>query len=232
MKSEIMIKNFQYFALALVLFVQTAYSQSDNSFQGSFTGVSGVGKVKLKLIADSQSFAKIVGSEEEAGNVKISFTNNNVKVQALQFWKGDYIVVEIHYKNLMSVNLDAGALAYASARINSDNLSIDLSAGSEFDADLQCDLLTLKAGQGSVITITGTADNLIANANTGAEIHAQKAAFDSCTLKSNTGSNITVNTCDNLTAKANTGGMIYYVTKPNNNNISTNTGGEIKKLSK
>lgn len=230
MKSEIMIKNFQYFALALVLFVQTAYSQSDNAYQGSFTGVTGVGKVKLKLIADSQSFAKIIGTNEEASNVKISFSNNNVKVQALQFWKGDYIVVEIHYKTLMSINLDAGALAYASARINSNNLSINLSAGAEFDADLQCDLLTLKAGQGSVLTVSGTADNLTANASTGAEINAQKAAFDSCTIKSNTGSEITVKSCDNLTAKANTGGMIFYSVQPKNSNISSNTGGEIRKL--
>lgn len=227
MKSEIMIKNFQYFALALVLFVQTAYSQSDNTYQGAFTGVTGVGKVKLKLISDDQNFAKVVGSKEESSNVKISFSENNVKIQALQFWKGDYIVVEVHYKNLMSINLDAGAQAYASSRINSNNLSIDLSAGADFDADVECELLTLKAGQGSSLSISGTADNLTASASTGAEIDAGAATFDSCSLKSNTGSELTVRKCDNMKAKAGTGGMIYYKLAPNNSNNSSNTGGEI-----
>jgi hypothetical protein len=230
MKTNIMIKKFTYLALALTLIIQSAYSQSDNTFQGSFTGVNGVGKVKLKLIADDQNFAKIIGGNDEASNVKISFSENTLKIQALQFWKGDYIVVEVHYKNIMTIDLDAGAQAYATSRINSDNLSINLSAGADFDANVECDMLNLKAGQGSSLTISGTADNLTATASTGAEIDASAAVFDSCSLKSNTGSELTVNSCDSMKAKAGTGGMIYYKITPKNNNNSTNTGGEIKLL--
>ena len=228
MKTDYMIKNFTYFVVALVLCVQMGFSQNDNSFQGSFTGVNAIGKVKIKLIPGNQTFAKIIGSNEEAGNVKISFANNNIKIQALQFWKGDYILVEVHYKTLMNVDLDAGALAYTSARLSSQNLNINLSAGSEFDADVECDLINIKVGQGSVLTLNGTADNLSATANTGAQIDAEKAVFETCTLKSNTGSEVVVKTCDSMTAKANTGGMIYYYTAPKNSNMTSNTGGEIK----
>lgn len=222
----------QYFVIALLVLAQNAYSQSNEAFKGSFKEVIGVGKVKIKLVADAENFAQIIGSEEESSNVKISFSNNAIKIQALQFWKGDYINVEVHYTSLTAINMDAGAQAYTASRLTSKNLEISASAGSDVNADLECDNLNLKSGQGSNIEFTGTADNLNASANTGAIIDGRKAVAESCTLTSNTGAEITIKTCESMQAKVNTGGIVYYTAKPNDISIKSNTGGEVKLLKK
>lgn len=222
----------QYFVLLLLALAQTAYSQSNASYKGTFKEVIGVGKVKIKLVPDAENFAQIIGSEEESSNVKISFSNNAIKIQALQFWKGDYINVEVHYTSLTSINMDAGAQAYTASRLSSKNLEISASAGSDVNADVECDNLNLKSGQGSNIEFTGTADNLSATANTGAIIDGSKAVAESCTLTSNTGAEITIKTCESMQGKASTGGIVYYIIKPNDLSVKKNTGGEVKLLNK
>lgn len=218
----------QQLVLLFLILGSALQAQSDKQVSGAFEKVKAIGKVKIKLIADDKNYAVPVGNSEENDNVTLSFSGDELKVQAIKFWKGDYIDVEVHYNNLSSIDLNAGAQAYASSRISVKSLEILASEGANFDADVECDLLSVQSGQGSNIVLSGTADIFNASANTGGIISAEKVFAKTCSLKSNTGSEVSVKGCDSMQAKAGTGARITYELKPETLNKKTNTGGVVE----
>lgn len=214
--------------LICLIICSAVQAQSDKQVSGAFEQIKAIGKVKIKLIADDKNYAVPTGTSEENDNVTLSFSGNELKIQAVKFWKGDYINVEVHYKNLSLIDLNAGAQAYASSRISVKNLEILASEGSNFDGDVECDLLSVKSGQGSNVVLSGTADSFNASTNTGGIVSADETFAKVCSLTSNTGSEITVKGCNTMQAKAGTGAKIYYHLKPETINKKTNTGGEVE----
>ena len=221
-------KQMKKLLLSIFVLILCLGSSAQNTYNGDFNGIKIFGKIKAELRADTETRVELLDKNDH-DKLSVSFENNQVKIQSTNLLKDDYAVVVIYYKNLYSLILEAGAQAFSKKRISSDNFELDMGSGSDFDADVEFDNLNLKAGQGSVVSLSGTADSFTAQASTGADIDAGNFAADACNIKANTGANVHIKHCDNLNAKANTGSNISYEIEPDNVNKNTNTGGNISR---
>lgn len=221
-------KQMKKLLLSIFVLILCLGTSAQNTYNGDFNGIKIFGKIKAELRADTETRVELLDKNDH-DKLSVSFENNQVKIQSTNLLKDDYAVVVIYYKNLYSLILEAGAQAFSKKRISSDNFELDMGSGSDFDADVEFDNLNLKAGQGSVVSLSGTADSFTAQASTGAEIDAGNFAADACNIKANTGANVHIKHCDNLNAKANTGSNISYEIEPDNVNKNTNTGGNISR---
>ncbi len=90
--------------------------------------------------------------------------------------------------------------------------------------------MKVKQNTGSRITLSGKADNLEVDGDTGSKFLGEGLTSANCTASAGTGAQVYITVEKELNARANTGGYIKYKGQAGVRNVKANTGGSVSKI--
>lgn len=137
--------------------------------------------------------------------------------------------VMITFKDISKITSTSGSDVISTATIQTDDLELNSSSGSDMKLDIITTSLICNASSGSDLKISGKTDKLTATATSGSDIKAIDLVAETSHASANSGADIVINTSQELIANANSGGNITYYGNPNIVNINNDPSGSINK---
>lgn len=142
-----------------------------------------------------------------------------------------YVRAEIHYKELDYLRAFAGAEVRSDAPLRGgDNVEFRSAAGAEVYLELEADKLFVAVSEGGSIALTGTADDLEVNAQTGGIFDGVNLTSSTAYVRAALGGEATVYATQRLEARTNTGGEVSYRGDPEKLYTKTFLGGNVRRL--
>jgi hypothetical protein len=168
---------------------------------------------KIKVIVE-EGVLKIF--YEHQGNWSISWGNRKLKA---------YVSVI----NIDKLKASGGADVFVDNEIQSTQLSMHISGGSDFRGKMNATNMELTASGGSDAYISGRAENLTIHANGGSDVHGYDLISDYCKVESSGGSDVHITVNKQISGNASGGSDVYY--KGNAISNAQKSGGSgIKKM--
>ena len=137
--------------------------------------------------------------------------------------------VMITFNDISKIVSTSGSDVYSTNTINTEQLELKSTSGSDMKVDVNTSVLNCKSTSGSDLKISGKTDRLNAEATSGSDIKAGDLIAQSSQVKATSGANIRVNTQKELTAKATSGGDIKYYGNPIKVDKTDGVSGSIRK---
>jgi len=137
--------------------------------------------------------------------------------------------IMVTFKDLTKITSNSGSDVFSTNTINTENLELNSSSGSDMKLNLNTQNLYCNSSSGSDLKLSGKTEKLIAEASSGSDIKAEDLIAVSSQVKATSGADITVNTAKELTADANSGGDIKYYGNPEIVNKKDSHSGSITK---
>ena len=224
--------------VALVATAQTKTYNDANAktrtLSGSFTKISVASGVELYLTQGSENALAVSVSDEkyeerfktevENGTLKIWYDNKN--------WSsGDRnrkLKAYVSYKTLEALTCSSGSNTKLENTLNAGNLALNFSSGSVFSGEINATDVNSVASSGALVKISGKAEKLKVDVNSGANFKGSGLATSYCTASANSGGSVSIEVQKELNASANSGGDIRYTGAAVLNKGSINSGGSVK----
>lgn len=231
--------KFNFFFLLTLLFCFTALGAQKESGSldtdlAPFEMIKLLGYFEVELIAGEQERIEVKSHGVNPERISISQQNRTLKVSTLRPFMDDDIEIEItiYYRTLTSLVAGAGAQIESDDIIKTEEFYLNGGSGSEVFLEFETRKLEVQAGEGAHLTLKGSTDELRAGANTGGIFDGHRLSSQNARLRAGTGGEVSANVSSSLDAKANTGGIIRYQGNPEEVNVRTILGGEIKALNR
>lgn len=159
-----------------------------------------------------------------------------IKVKTRALWEEMkdhhwWVKVTVPYKTLDYLEAGMGSSLHAREPIESSDLEIEASMGSEVDLPLKVAGLRLEASMGSEVDLEGEADEFEVNASMGSEVDAHNLECKTVKARATMGSEVRVNCTEEFDGKAGMGGSITVSGNPEKFYESTSMGGDISSRS-
>ena len=195
---------------------------------GSFTKLSTFDQINVTLIKSDKN--KIVINGSLASDVEIVNKNGELKVRmpVSKLLKGDDISATIYYSKLESVDANEGSRITSEDTFKAVSFNVAAQEGSQIQLNLDVDKLIVKGSEGSIITLSGNANNQDVLVNSGAEYNGEKLITNQTTVTSNAGGDAEIYAKEIVDAKVRAGGEIEIHGKPKKINKKVIAGGTIK----
>lgn len=137
--------------------------------------------------------------------------------------------VTVTFKDISSIISTSGSDVYSTNIINTEELQLKTTSGSDMTLEVNTTVLNCKSTSGSDLRLSGKTERLIAEATSGSDIKAENLIAESSQVKATSGADITINTSKELTAKATSGGDIKYYGNSEKVDKSDSVSGSIRK---
>jgi Holliday junction resolvase len=137
--------------------------------------------------------------------------------------------VYVTVKEIEKISAFAGSNVYSETQLKNNRLELSSSAGSNIKLDLSTREIKVSASAGANVYLKGETENFEASASAGSNIKAEGLKTKKCQAKVNSGENVYITVTDVLDARASSGGNIFYCGNPKNQDISSSSGGNVKK---
>ncbi len=173
------------------------------------------------VVEADENLQELIITEIKDGVLKIHTRQNIGKATAKK--------VIVSFKDISSIISTSGSDVYSTNIINTEELELKTTSGSDMTLEVNTSVLNCKSTSGSDLRLSGKTQKLIAEATSGSDIKAENLIAESSQVKATSGADITVNTLKELTAKATSGGDIKYYGNPEKVNKSDSASGSIKK---
>lgn len=217
---KISISLFVFFlALAQVQAQKVVYDDNAQKREvGSFHGIessSGIevimskgDKEELAVSVGNTAYLNEVRTEVEGGILKI-YRSSNWKLW--NNWKNFKVKVYVSFKTMNSVKATSGSLINAT--------------------DISADLLTARMNSGGIITLSGKAEMLDVDGNSGGQFRGYNLQANKCSADVSSGAGIQVTVNKEISARANSGGFVRFKGDGLIRDINVNSGGSVKRQS-
>ena len=232
--------SFCFLIPASLLFAQKTYNDPNVEKRtiGSFHGLEVGTGVELMLSEGSSEDGAVSASKTEFSDRLITEVKNGIlkihydnQLGAINKMREDKkLKAYVSYKTLDMLNATTGAEVKINGVLKSNSLDMDVNTGALVDGEVNVTMLRLKQNTGSKVTLTGKADKLEVEGDTGSKFRGEDLSTSSCQAKVSTGAQVSVNAEKELDAKANTGGNVRYKGNATLIDIKTNTGGSVSKI--
>ena len=181
----------------------------------------------LAVSASTTEYRNKIKTEVVNGVLKIYYDNNN--------WgnwssKGKNLKAYLSFTQLDMLNGSSGAGIIVEGKIKTNNLSMDLSSGADFNGMVEAATLTIDESSGADMNINGSVKNLTVVVSSGADFKGFDLIAEICKADASSGGGINVNVSNDLTADASSGGGIHYKGAATISKFSKSSGGSVKKV--
>lgn len=183
----------------------------------------------LAVSADEKEHRDAIKTEVISGELRIYIEQNAVKWWKQLISKGKKPKAYVSYVNLEKIDGSSGAKINVDGSINSAVLSINISSGATMTGNVKSKNLTVEQSSGGRSYIDGSAQNLHVNSSSGAHFYGYDLAVTKCKAEASSGGKIQLNVSNELAAYASSGGGINYKGEGAIMDISTSSGGKIRK---
>jgi hypothetical protein len=228
-----------FLAICACLFMTTAYAQDEITTEKrtieSFEGIHVCCGIDLYLtegvsseitVTAKKEDLELITTEVKKGVLRVSYKNS--KSWSL-FKKRNKIKVEVTAQNLISLEASAGGSIEGVTGIQAKNIRFDASSGGEIQLHLEAENITCHASSGGDIELKGSAATANLSASSGGDIKLKDLTADSVTAHASSGGDVKISVGKEITADASSGGGINYYGNPMKTNVSSSSGGSVKK---
>jgi hypothetical protein len=186
------------------------------------------------------------GDEAVAVSAKDAETRNHIKTEVsdgvLKIWfewkeKGNIIFSNnkqlkayVSYKTLQALSASGGSDIRVDGTINSKNLSLNISGGSDFKGKVQVEKLSVDASGGSDVDIEGNATTIDVDASGGSDFNGFGLVVETANLEASGGCDIELTVNGSLTASASGGSDIRYKGGAKFNETRSSGASSVKKV--
>ena len=187
---------------------------------------------------DTEAVAVSAEEKEQRDAIKTEVKNGELRIyieqSAVKWWKqlirkGQKPKAYVSYTNMEKINGTSGAKITVDGSINSGALTINLSSGATMRANVKTMHLNVEQSSGGKTYIGGSAENLDVSTTSGAHFYGYELAVTKCKAEASSGGKIQLNVTNELAAYASSGGGIDYKGGGAIMDISTSSGGKVKK---
>lgn len=182
----------------------------------------------VAVSASKTEFRDKIVTKVENGILKIFYHTKTGSINRINESKN--LKAYVSYKALDKLDVNTGAEVEISGVLKSSSLSLNANTGGLVKGEVNIADFKVSQNTGSKITLTGKADKLEIDGDTGSKFMGENMSTVSCDVNVSTGAKIWITTEKELKVKASTGGMVKYKGTASIREIKTNTGGSVSKI--
>jgi len=215
--------------ITLLFFMAFAVAQQPQEKQvGDFNEVKVFDLIEINLIASSTN--KVVISGEDVDDVEVINKNGKLKIRMKfdRIFDGNQTFVEVHYKELMTIDANEGAQIVSDGLIKQNYLELKAQEGGQIKVGLQVEKLDVRAVTGGIIEATGTVKNQNVVLNTGGIYEGERLETEQTEVKVSAGGEAAIKASVLADAKVRAGGYIEIHGNPDTIKKDKVFGGKIK----
>src|SRR5215203_2709737 len=170
--------------------------------------------------------------------IKTEVVNGELRIyveQSFNKWwkqlnlKEKYLKAYVSFKNLAKVDGSSGSEINIDGNLNSAILDVDLSSGATLRGSVKAMKLTIDQSSGGKSYISGNVENLNVSASSGGHFYGYDLIVDKCNADASSGGKMQINVAKEMVANASSGGGINYKGGAVITDISTSSGGKIRR---
>ncbi len=206
---------------------------------GSFHGIRVSTGIELQLTQSAEEGVAVSAvSDEHRNNIRTEVENGILKIYYDQnkFWKGfnangKKLKAYVSFKNIDKLEASSGGTVIINNAINVSSLNLDASSGGSVRGAINAITLNADASSGAHLYVSGKVQNMTIDASSGAHFNGYDLVTETCNAEASSGAKVQVTINKELDANASSGGGIQYKGSAVITNISTGSGGSVKKAS-
>ena len=205
----------------------------------SFNAIKVSHGIELLLKQGNEEAVAVSANEKEYRDaIKTEVVNGELRIyveQSFSKWwkqlrlKDKYLKAYVSFKNLEKINGSSGSKTTVDGNFNSAILSINLSSGAIFKGSLKAMNLTIDQSSGGRSFISGTVEKLNVTASSGGHFYGYDLVVNKCKADASSGGKMQINVSKEIVAYASSGGGINYKGEGVIMDISTSSGGKIRR---
>ena len=175
---------------------------------------------KIVVEAD-ENLLNAIETNVEGNTLKVT-TNKNIRKSTV---KKVYVTV----KNIYAIKASAGSNIYSETILQTNELELGSSAGSNLNLEVEAKELQVSASAGSNIRLEGKSEYFKGKASAGSNIKAEELITKDCEASVSSGANIWVHSNGDFDGHASSGGNVFYYGNPKSINSESSSGGNVIK---
>ena len=183
----------------------------------------------VAVSADEIKYRDAIKTEVVNGELRIY-----IKQDAKSWWKqlrskDRKMKAYVSFKSIDNIDASSGSRTTIDGNLNTATLSIDVSSGATVKGNLKSKQLTIDQSSGGKTYISGDVENLEVNASSGAQFYGYDLVANKCKADASSGGKLQLNVSKEMVAHASSGGGINYKGEGAIMDISTSSGGKIRR---
>jgi hypothetical protein len=230
---------------SLCLLVHFAQNKTVYDANAEVRSVSGFNAIRVShgielLLTHGDKEAVAVSAKEikDRDAIKTEVVNGELRIyiaqKAAKWWKqliskGEKPKAYVSYTKLEKIDGSSGSKTTLEGTLNAGSLDMDISSGATIKGDVKAMHLTLDASSGGSAYLGGSAENLTVDASSGAHVFGYDLSVARCKADASSGGKIQIQVNQELNVYASSGGGINYKGKGAIMDISTSSGGKVRK---
>lgn len=183
---------------------------------------------EVAVSASTTEFRDKIVTTVENGILKIQYETKMGSINKKKENKD--LKAYVSYKTLDLLHATTGAEVKITGVLKSSSLDMKANTGALVDGEVDIADLKVSQNTGSKITLSGKAEKLDIDGDTGSKFKGEEMSTSNCNVTVSTGAIVSVKAEKELQAKANTGGVIKYKGNASIKEIKTNTGGSVTRI--
>lgn len=137
----------------------------------------------------------------------------------------------VSFKSLDRIDASSGSKSKVESTLTAPDFHLNVSSGAKFEGAVDATSINANLSSGGKCTLSGKAEKLEVDANSGGHFYGYDLVINKCDANANSGGQIEITVEKELSANAHSGGGILYKGQGTTINISTHSGGRVKKIS-
>ncbi len=212
---------------SLLIYSSITFAQIEKKV-GDFYKVTSFDQIDVTLIPAEEN--KIILNGEGSDEVEIINKNGELKIRLplTRMLSGDNISATVYYKKIVAIEANEGSRISSNAIFKTISFDVKAKEGAEIKIQIKVNRLNARVGNGSTVTIEGTAKNQDVLINSGGIYEAEKLKTEQTIITANAGGEATVFATELVDAKVRAGGDIIIFGKPKEISKKIFAGGTIK----
>ena len=204
---------------------------------GSFTAINVSSGIELTLVQGNEESVAVSASDEKyLSRIKTEVKNGTLSIyydnEGLKRTSGKMkLKAWVSCKTLEKLHASSGSEVNVKSAIETTNLDMKFTSGSQFNGKLNAKQLTIDQSSGSTINLSGKSDKIIVEVSSGSMFKGYDLTVDYCDAKASSGASVNITIQKELNARASSGGGIKYKGDGLIRDINISSGGMVKKAS-
>ncbi|WP_067037426.1 head GIN domain-containing protein [Allomuricauda sp. CP2A] len=180
-----------------------------------FTEVSASEGLDVFVTQDQEFKITVEADENIIDLIGTDIRDGRLKIHAIENIGRATKKVYVSLPHITALKSSSGADLIAQNVIESENLELDASSGSDIQVEVVAHEVSADASSGADIRLSGRADMLYVDASSGSDIKAKDLMAKTCNADASSGADISVNVSESLVADASSGADISYTGEAN-----------------
>ena len=196
----------------------------------NFTGIKVSTGIDLRLtqgdivnvcVETDENLQEDLRTEVKNNTLHIYFTGNIHRAKKHE--------VKVVFIDLEKLDVSSGADATSSGTLRLKDFQVKVSSGGDANLELEAERVDASTSSGADMLLKGKTESLQVSASSGSDLNARELAAGNVKASASSGGKIDIHVLESLKANASSGGNIAYWGNPEDVDMNTSSGGNVRK---